>query len=279
VFGHGDAAFLPARASRSVTADTDDSRLPTTLGGLVDFAFATYARYWRLYLLLALAALLVQAIVEFAIPARPLDTFAGEVKLEILNAVNIVVDAYIVCAVALGVGAKVTDQPGTERAIAATARNRWYAVFIIGWIGALVSGLLSNLSALAPGSLPEPRWVAIFTAPPAWLILGVIALAAPIAALSGERPGAALLAGLSRAIAFAAQRTNFGRLCVVAIATVLPALLGTVITDWLQAHHVARSFFWGGVTIDALTIGPVAAIQTAFALDFARRAGVLRPPR
>ncbi len=41
----------------------------------------------------------------------------------------------------------------------------------------------------------------------------------------------------------------------------------------LTQHHVPRPFFWSDVPIDALTIGPLAAIQTAFALDFVRRMG------
>jgi hypothetical protein len=35
------------------------------------------------------------------------------------------------------------------------------------------------------------------------------------------------------------------------------------------ATHVS---FWANLPIDALSVGPIAAIQTAFALDFARRA-------
>jgi len=63
------------------------------------------------------------------------------------------------------------------------------------------------------------------------------------------------------------------RLCVLALVTVLPAVLETLLQNTLIQSHVPRAIFWGNAPIDALFIGPLSAVQTAFALDFARRAG------
>ncbi|MBV8642316.1 MAG: hypothetical protein JO225_00180, partial [Candidatus Eremiobacteraeota bacterium] len=38
-----------------------------------------------------------------------------------------------------------------------------------------------------------------------------------------------------------------------------------------HARHAPHEAFWGNAPLDALTAGPLAAILTAFALDFARR--------
>jgi hypothetical protein len=63
---------------------------------------------------------------------------------------------------------------------------------------------------------------------------------------------------------------------VLAFATVVPTLLASVLFDIFTQRHVAHSAFWSNLPVDALTVAPVAAIQTAFVLDFARRAGAQR---
>ena len=69
------------------------------------------------------------------------------------------------------------------------------------------------------------------------------------------------------------------RLCVLAAILILPSVLQTVLQNVLVQQHVARAFFWANAPIDALTIGPMNAMATTFALDFARRAGLLEGPK
>jgi hypothetical protein len=82
--------------------------------------------------------------------------------------------------------------------------------------------------------------------------------------------------GLVRAVTLSFHRSNLARLVIVAFASIVPLMLETILSD--PRFHVTRQF-WITIPIDALTVGPLAALQTVFALDFARRAGVLSAPR
>lgn len=252
----------------------DDDRLPPSVGGLVDFAAAAYAERAGVYVTLAVVIFVVQCGVEFAIPGAKLGTPQGDLKLIVLNYTALVVDAFVVAAVALGVGMRAAGESASPRRIAAAAAERWLPVLLTGVFAFsvfLVTGPFSGLAAL-----PDPPALALVTAPLVWLLWGVFALAQPIAALSGERPVFAFIAGLTRAVAWSLRSRNFARLCIVAFVSIVPNLLQTIAYDLMLQHGVARPIFWANVPVDALTIGPLAALQTVFALDFARRAGAQR---
>ncbi len=121
--------------------------------------------------------------------------------------------------------------------------------------------------------MPDPPWAAIVTAPAVWLLWGILALAAPIAALDGKRAGLAVFDGLWQSLALSMRPANVGRLCFIAFVSIVPSLLQSLGADLAIQHHVARPIFWSAIPIDVITVGPLAALQTAFALDFARRAG------
>jgi hypothetical protein len=256
-----------------VTSGEDD-RLPPSVGGLVDFAAAAYAERAGLYVALAVAIFVIQCGVEFAIPGAKLGTPQADVKLIVLQYTALVVDAYVIAAVALGVGMRAAGETVSPRRIAAGAAERWLPVLITGVFAFSVFVVTAPFSAL--GALPNPPALALLTAPLVWLLWGVFALAQPIAALSGERPVFAVIAGITRAVAWSLRSRNFARLCIVAFVSIMPNLLQTIAYDVMLQHGVARPIFWADVPVDALTVGPLAAVQTVFALDFARRAGAQR---
>lgn len=260
-----------------MNAASGDERLPRSVGGLIDFAYAAYAARAPLYLGLALAAFAVQATLEYVTPAVKLDSPQAVTKLYALEYTAIFVDAFIVAAVAAGAGASVSGSGATWSRIAGAAVERWLPLVAISLLVQAVIDTTIPLSAL--GRLPDPPWAAIFTAPVIWLVWGILGLAAPIAALSGKRPALAVFDGLWQAVSLSLHPANAARLCIVAFVSILPFLLQAVALDVLMQHHVARPIFWSNVPIDALTVGPLAAVQTAFALDFARRAGRLERPR
>jgi hypothetical protein len=252
------------------------TELPSSLGGVVDFALASYARRAPFYLALAVLVFLVGAIVEVAIPPAPLDSERGQLKVIVFDYSSVVIDSFVIAAIAIGIGTRLANEGASWRRIAGAALERWLPVLTIEILLLLVMQVTIPLSGFGP--LPDYPALLVVTAPLVWLLWGALALAAPVAALSGDSPMSGFFTGITRAIAFSLQRSNFGRLCVVAFASVVPSLLQTIVYDLLVQHHGPRPIFWAYIPADALTIGPVAAIQTAFALDFARRAGMLEKP-
>lgn len=260
-----------------MTGAVDENRLPASIGGLVDLAFATLAERASLYLLLSLAVFAVGMIVEGALPAAKGGTPQADLKLLVFNYSSVFVDALVIAAVALGVGTRVAGEMGSSRAITGAAVNRWLGVIGVSLIVQFVQISTGPLSAI--GGLPDPPALAILTAPLIWVLWGALGLAAPIAALSADRPSLAILSSIVRAVAISFRTPNLVRLCVLAFVSILPTLMQVVALDQLTKHGVGRAFFWADVPIDALTLAIVAAIQTVFALDFARRLGRLETPR
>jgi len=259
-----------------VNAAEDNTTFPESIGGVVDFALASYARRAPYYLALALLVFAVGTVVEVALPAAPVDSEPGQLKLIVFDYTSTFVDAYVIAAVAIGLGTRLTNGAASSRRVAAAAAERWLPVLTIEILLLLVEQVTQPFSALGP--LPDYRVLLIATAPLVWLLWGIVSLAAPIAALSGDSPMSAFFTGLTRAVMFSLRGSNFGRLCIVAFASIVPSLIQTIVYDLLVQQHVPRPIFWANIPVDALTVGPVAAIQTAFALDFARRAGMLEKP-
>jgi hypothetical protein len=274
VLGHRDAALFPAGVARGVIETGDEKRLPTTIGGLVDLAFAAYLERAPLYLGLALAAFALQAAVEFALPAWKLESPEGAIKEYTLLFLSVLLDSIVITAVALGIATRVAGKTAAPRAIAVATAARWPAAFFASLFWAVV--FLDTAGFGAVGPLLDPPALLLVTAPLCWLLWGALALAVPIAALSPERAPLAAMHGIMRALSLSFHRANFARLIIVAFASIVPLMLVSILGD--PRFHVTR-VFWTDVPIDALTVGPLAALQTVFALDFARRAGVLSPPR
>jgi hypothetical protein len=255
-----------------VNAAGEGERLPQSIGGLIDLALADWRERAALYLGLAFAMFAVCGAVEFLFPGTSDD--GKDIKSVILPFVELFGLAIVVAAAALSVGARVAGEPLEPRALLRGALARWFAVFGTMLIVQLVVIVTAPYSGIF--ALPDPPLLAVITAPPIWLLWGALNLAGPVAALSAERPAIAIFVGFARAVVLSLRRENLGRLCVLAFATVVPTLLASVLFDIFTQRHVAHSAFWSNLPVDALTVAPVAAIQTAFVLDFARRAGAQR---
>jgi hypothetical protein len=253
-----------------VNEASEGERLPPSIGGLVDFAFTSYAGRAPLYLGLALFVFLVESAVEFALPAAQLGTPRGDLKQYVLEYAALFADSYVIAAVALGIGARLAGEQRSSRHIAAAALARWLPVLATAVIVQAVIDVTFPVSGL--GALPDPPALVIFTAPVLWLLWGMLSLALPIAALADERPAFAVFAGLTRAISFSLRAANLPRLVVVAFISIIPNLLLVIVRDAMLQHHLDRPIYLSIAVIDALTVGLIAALQTVFAIDFARRA-------
>ena len=256
-------------------ADPED-RLPPSIGGLLRFAFAAYAERAPLYLLLALATFVAAAIAEYALPAWVASTPHGQFKIWVLIFVHVFADALVIAAVALGVAARAAGEPAGAGIIAGAAVERWLSVIIVTAIAQWYVFQTIFFSGFVQP--PEPRALVFVTAPLTWMLWGVLGLIGPIVALTRDRLGG--LTGFARAFSLSLRRENLLRLALLSAITLVPSLLQTLAEKALVQHHVPRSFFLANVPIAALIVGPLAALQTTFALDFARRAGKLEtPPR
>ena len=252
-----------------MNAAGDGERLPPSIGGLIDLGLAMWAKRLSLYLALSAALFALCGALEALWPATT--DSARVVKELVLVYSELFGLAYIVAVAALGVATHVAGEHVSARLLLVGALERWPAVLGAMIVVQLVVELTIPFSALGP--LPDPPVLALLIAPIIWLLWGVINLAGPIAALSGERPLIALLTSFARAIGLSLRRGNFVRVCVLGFATILPTLIASIVFDVLAKHKMPHVAFWANIPIDVLTVGPLAAIQTAFALDFARRAG------
>ena len=244
-------------------------RLPPSIGGLVDLGFAAWAQRAPLYLALSAGVFVVCGAIEILWPAKTPN--AADLKLLVLIYAEVFGLAFVVGIVALGVATRVAGEDVSTRTLVAGALERWPAVLGAMIVVQLVVELTLPYSAI--GVLADPPALALLLAPFIWLVWGVINLAGPIAALSGERPLIALLTSFARAVGLSLRRGNLARICVLGFVTIVPTLIASVLLDVLVKRGATHVSFWANLPIDALTVGPLAAIQTAFALDFARRAG------
>lgn len=257
-----------------MNAAGEGERLPRSIGGLIAFALSGSAT--ALYALLALGVLAAYSVAEYVLAPAGLTTPQGQFKLYVLQYTGLFADAFVVAVVALGIAARAAGVSATPRARLAGAVERWLPVIAVMFLAQSVIILTGPFSGLVPP--PEPRALSLALVPAVWILWGVLGLAGPYVALGSDRAALLVITGLARAFTLALHRSNLLRLCVLALVTVLPVLLQTLAESALQQNHTPRAFFWANAPIDALTIVPVSAVQTAFALDFARRAGMFEQP-
>ncbi|HZX67989.1 MAG TPA: hypothetical protein VFE70_03840 [Candidatus Elarobacter sp.] len=247
-----------------------DEHLPTSVGGVLGFALRSWAADARLYLLLAGAVFALTAIAEAVMPAAAVESPQGQFKLYVLLYTELFAGAYLVSAVALGVAARGLGTPLLASTIAGAATERWLPVIAVTFLAQTIVLTTSAFSGL--DTPPEPRALVYIAAPLVWILWGILGLTAPFVALAQSRSPLTVLVGFGHAFSASLRRNNLLRLCILAAITVLPLVIETVLQNVLIQRHVPRALFWANIPIDALTFGPLTAIQTAFALDFARRA-------
>jgi hypothetical protein len=249
--------------------DDEEDRLPPTITGLIGFAMRGWAAHAPLYLALALFVFAAYALAEWIVPAAALSTPLGQFKQYVLLYTGLFADALVVAAVAMGIAARSADAVASAGALTGAAIDRWLSVIAVGFLAQSIVTLTSPFSGLGPAL--EPRALQYAIAPFVWILWGILGLTGPLVALAADRRAFSVLSGFVHAFTTSLHRGNLPRLCVLALLTVLPTVLQTVALNALIAHHAARAFFWANAPFDALTIAPLAAVQTAFALDFARR--------
>ena len=254
-----------------MNAAEEEQHLPPSIGGLIGFALSGWAANAPFYLLLALGVFAAYALAEFAIPAAALETAQGQFKFYVLQYTGLFADSFVVAAVALGVAARGLGTPLLPRSLAAGATERWLPVIAVTFLAQAVVAVTSTFSGLV--TPPEPRALVYLAAPITWILWGILGLTGPFVALAQSRAALTVLVGFGHAFTTSLRRGNLLRLCILAAITVLPSVVETLLQNDLMQQHVARSIFWANAPIDALTVGPLAAIQTAFALDFVRRMG------
>ncbi|MDB5028517.1 MAG: hypothetical protein JWO66_2206 [Candidatus Eremiobacteraeota bacterium] len=253
-----------------MNAAGEERRLPDSVAGLVAFAASAWAANATLYVALALGVFAACAVVEYVIPGAELTTPLGQFKLFVLQFTELFGLALAIAAGALGVAARAAGLSPQSAALAGGAVERWLPVIAVTFLAQTIVQLTGPASGL--GAIPEPRAMVFLTAPLVWILWGVLAMSGPLVALSRHPSGGSVLGGFIRAFAVSLRRTNALRLCGLALVVVLPTVVEELLRPVLVQQHVGRPIFWAYIPIDVLTVGPVTALLTAFALDFVRRA-------
>jgi hypothetical protein len=248
-----------------VNAAGDGERLPSSIGGVVDLALEAYLERAPLFALLAVGVFVLCAAVEFAWPANE---SALAIRPWVVGLIDTVLIAYVVAAVAQSIAGRLAGDRPAAGTLLRGALVRWpgvaFAVVLVECV-VVITGPSAGLD-----SVDDP--VTLLLAPVVWLFWGALSLAGPLTALGADRGVLGALTGIVRGLVFGFRAVNLPRMALVALATVAPTLLEQVLSDAASHHRLAHADFWSNVPLDALTVGPLAALQTAFALDFARRA-------
>lgn len=249
----------------------EGERLPQSIGGLIGFALRGWAANAPLFLTMQLGVFAAYSVAEIIVPAAAASSPQGQFKVYVLLFTGLFADALVVAAVAMGIAARSAGAVASARALTGVAIDRWLPVIAVTLLAQAVVDLTAVSSGFGPPA--EPRALLYVTAPLVWIVWGILGLTGPLVALAPNRRVLSVLAGFVQAFTTSVHRENLLRLCVLAVITVLPVVLQVVTFHALAAAHAPRPIFWSEAPIDALFIGPLAAVQTAFALDFARRAG------
>ena len=261
-----------------MNAADESDRLPHSVGGLLGFALNAWFANAPLYIALAIGVFAAYSLVEYLIPSARPNTPLGEFKLYVLLYTGLFADALVVAAVALGVAARAAGMPAPPATLAGAAIERWLPVIGVTFLAQTVALLTSPLAGFTQVK-GVPPGVLYATAPLIWILWGILTLTGPFVALGANRGVFSVLIGFGRAFAVSLDRRNVLRLCVLGAVVILPTVLQLVVERMLEQRHVTHAIFWSEEPVDAITIGPVTAIATAFALDFARRAGMLEEPK
>jgi hypothetical protein len=238
-----------------VNGAEQNDRLPESIGGLIGFAFATWWQRAPLYLGVGVVVFALQALAQaFAPDNAPVAVASG-----------VVGDALMTAIVALHIATRATGGDVSTRRLVSAGIVRWGDV-----TGATALATVAGVF-VAPLMIPGSDQTWLFALLPAWLLMGALSYAGPVTAITHDRPIVAIATGFGRALLLGLRFANLGRTFVAGAWVVLVFYLQTLVLLALHARHVPHELFWANAPLDALTVGPLAAILTAFALDAARR--------
>ncbi len=221
-------------------------------------ALVLYARRFRLYALLAAAAFGVQVVAQTALPHTE-----GTAQ-----ALALVVDAFLIGAVSIGVSRDVAGTETGSREILGAAVDRWGAVAVASLLYVLV--VLALFRAVF-GSLEETGYG--FFIMPVIGMWGAVSLSQVVAAIEPVKSRLMLpVISIGKALSVSLRFTNLGRLLFLSALLTMPLIAQGLLASALAARHVGNAQFWSDVPLDAMLTGPLQAIATLFYLDFVRRA-------
>lgn len=236
----------------------DPKPLPATIPGLFESAFNLYIRRFGLYAVLALIALVVQFAVGVVLPHTE----------GLVTGLGIIVDAFLVAAVTIGVAFDVAHKPADWHAVLEAASLRWGVVTVVGFAYFLL------VYSLAPNVAGNPSDTGYgFFILPIITLWGAVSLSQVVASIEPAKSRLILpFIALGRALSVSLSAPNIGRLVVLSAILVLPYLLANVLYDQFRRHGFHDAMFYANVPLDALVTGPLQALSTVFYVDFLRRA-------
>jgi hypothetical protein len=237
---------------------SDGDRLPKSVTGIFVMAGALYVRRFALYITLAAVVLAVQYVVGVLLPHSD----------GLVAGLSIVVDAFFFAAVSIGVAFDLAEKEVDWSTILLAANERWGVVSIVCLAYWLVFVLL------APSVFDQPDDVASgLLILPIVVFWGAIQLGQVVASIEPVKTQLSLpFLAIGKGLAVSLRWINVGRLVLLSLVVVLPTVATDLLATVLTEHHVHDAAFWGSVPLDALTVGPIAALSTVFYVDFLRRA-------
>jgi hypothetical protein len=236
---------------------TDDDRLPKSVAGLFSMAGALYARRFPLYITLAAIVILVQYVVGVLV-SHDNGLVAG---------LGLVVDAFFFAAVAIGVAFDLAGKSVDWSTVLLAANERWGVMSIVGLVYLIVFATFAQ-NVFGP---PEDTLYGLL-AIPIVVLWGALSLGQVVAAIEPAKTQLTLpLLAIGKGMRVSLRFANVGRLCVLSAIIFLPTYAAGALAAVLATHHIHDAAFWGNVPLDALTVGPIAALSTVFYIDFLRR--------
>jgi hypothetical protein len=237
---------------------SDESRLPKTVAGLFGTAGALFVRRAPLYLALAAIAILVQYVVDVVLPHSD----------GLITGLGIIVDAFFVAAVSIGVAFDLAGKVADWSTVLLAANERWGVVSIVSLLYFFVFVAFENNVFGTPQDT-----VFGFLILPIVVFWGAVSLGQVVAAIEPVKTQLSLpFLAIGKAMSVSLRWVNLGRLALLSLIVVLPTFANIVLAATLRQHHVPDADFWGGIPLDAITLGPIQALSTVFYVDFLRRA-------
>ncbi|GAC1421261.1 MAG: hypothetical protein NVSMB5_14340 [Candidatus Velthaea sp.] len=241
----------------------DRKSLPESVGALFDTAFSLYGRRFALYATVTLAGFIIQAGA-----AAVFATAFPHVVPYAVAVLNVIVDAFIVGVVTIGVLADAGDSADVSgNDIAASTFGRLPVLIGVNFLVALIQLVIAPVYAV-PTDLMLCALMLLVVA----VIYGTLGFATVIAAGdAAASKGMLFLRSIGQSFRVAMAPQNLGRTALLGLCVLPVSLLQVVVLDQLQVRHVRGFDFLANIPIDALVVGPLQAVFTVFYLDFMRR--------
>lgn len=223
---------------------------PAPLGVLVDRAIEITGRHFKLFAIVTLLTIALQAIVYFAVRGVPGANLAGLLLPPFITTI-----ANIRCALDL------RDAELPSRDILAWAFSRVWAVILIDFIFsyAFADGTFGMLSGDASTVL-----MGVLTV----LLTSTLIFADVYASIEPQR-NAFLTIPLAfmRSITLAWQNGNMLRILLLAVFQITLVLVAIMLQQLLDSKHVHAAIFLASIPIETLFVAPLSVLSTVVYFD------------